>query len=150
LQSAADQARFASGTFQDRQQAAAITMNNAYRNVFGNQSSTTASSPPLTGQSPAGAPTSGGQVVGSASTPTSLFGQYGASGINAGIPFVTFTTSTGRQLVATSTQDLRDFFNQGFINKVTQNELTRQLNQLQQQANNPANNRPPQQTQREP
>ena len=82
-------------------------------------------------------PTSSTQVIGPPSTPTSLFGQYGATGLGTGNPAVTYTTSTGRVITATTDQQLKDAFNQGFINKVTQNNLSRQLNNLQQQASNP-------------
>jgi hypothetical protein len=99
---------------------------------------------------PSTAPTSGGQIIGPASTPTSIFGQYGATGEGTGIPAVTFTTATGRNLTFTSVQDVTAAFNAGFINRVVANELTRQLNFRQQQANAPVNNRTPQDTVREP
>jgi hypothetical protein len=96
------------------------------------------------------APTSGGQVIGPASSPTSVFGQYGATGAGTGSPVVTFTTQTGRVVTARSADDISAAFNAGFINRVVANELTRQLNGLQQQANSPVTNRAPQQTAREP
>jgi len=99
---------------------------------------------------PAEPATSGGQVIGTASTPTSIFGQYGATGASTGNPAVTFTTQTGRVVTATSTEDISAAFNAGFINRTVANELTRQLNALQQQANSPAQNRPPQTIVREP
>ena len=83
------------------------------------------------------APTSGTQIVGPPAIPTSLFGQYGATGQGTGSPAVTYTTSTGRVITATSDQQIKDAFNQGFISKITQNNLSQQLNALQQQANNP-------------
>lgn len=99
---------------------------------------------------PAQPPTSSGQIIGTASTPTSLFGQYGATGTGTGSPAVTFTTATGRTVVASSPEDISAAFNAGFINRVVANELTRQLNALQQQANSPTQNQPPQITAREP
>jgi len=102
------------------------------------------------GALPAQPPTSSGQIIGTASTPTSLFGQYGATGIGTGSPAVTFTTQTGRTVVASSPEDISAAFNAGFINRVVANELTRQLNVLQQQANAPVQNQPPQTIAREP
>jgi hypothetical protein len=64
--------------------------------------------------------------------------------VGTGNPAVTFTTQTGRVVTATSEQDIKNAFNAGFINKVTQNTLTRQLTSLQQQANSPTTNTAPQ------
>jgi hypothetical protein len=158
-----------SGTFAERQQQAAGVMAQARRdqvnqlvtNPIGAVTGTASSTNPLTPDSlaaegviapaaPSTAPTSGGQIIGPASTPTSIFGQYGATGEGAGIPAVTFTTATGRPLTFTSAQDVTAAFNAGFINRVVANELTRQLNIIQQQANAPVNNRTPQDTVREP
>ena len=158
-----------SGTFAERQQQAAGVMAQARRdqvnqlvtNPIGAVTGTASSTNPLTTDSlaaegviapaaPSTPPTSGGQVIGPASTPTSIFGQYGATGEGTGIPAVTFTTATGRVLSFTSAQDVSAAFNAGFINRVVANELTRQLNLRQQQANAPVNNRTPQDTVREP
>ncbi len=158
-----------SGTFAERQQQAAGVMAQARRdqvnqlitNPIGAVTGTGSSTNPLTPDSlaaegviapaaPSTAPTSGGQIIGPASTPTSIFGQYGATGEGTGIPAVTFTTATGRNLNFTSVQDVTAAFNAGFINRVVANELTRQLNLRQQQANAPVNNRTPQDTVREP
>ncbi len=158
-----------SGTFAERQQQAAGIMAQARRdqvnqlvtNPIGAVTGTASSTNPLTPESlaaegviapaaPSTAPTSGGQIIGPASTPTSIFGQYGATGVGTGSPAVTFTTQTGRVVTATSQQDIANAFNAGFINRVVADELTRQLNSLQQQANAPVNNRTPQDTVREP
>ena len=139
-------ARTSGTTFAQRQQDAATTMQAARKQAFGdNTASGFQRAPQL--ETPAAAnqaPTSGGQPVGPAGTPTSLFGQYSATGVGTGNPAVTFTTQTGRVVTATSQQDIRDAFNAGFINKVTQNTLTRQLTSLQQQANSPTTPAPPQ------
>jgi hypothetical protein len=158
-----------SGTFAERQQQAGSVMAQARRdqvnrlvtNPIGAVTGTASSTNPLTPESlaaegviapaaPSTAPTSGGQIIGPTSTPTSIFGQYGATGQGTGIPAVTFTTATGRPLTFTSAQDVTAAFNAGFINRVVANELTRQLNIRQQQANAPVNNRTPQDTVREP
>ena len=157
LQAGAEQARFGGKTWADRQQRAAITMREA-RAGRAFQGTRTVDAEPLAADSlaaegftqpanPAEPPTSSGQPVG---TSNSLFGSYGASGINAGIPIVTYTTSTGRVITASSAADLQTAFNQGFINKVVQNELTRRLNQLQQQANNASDAGASQQIRRDP
>jgi hypothetical protein len=73
----------------------------------------------------------------------------GATGQNTGNPVVTFTTQRGRVVTASSDQDIKDAFNAGFINRPVANELTRQLNSLQQQANSPVTNAPRQTTRRE-
>lgn len=157
------------GTFAERQQQAAGVMAQARRDQYGQLITdpigtvtglATGSSPLTTDSlaaegvisraSPAAPPTSGGQIIGPASTPTSIFGQYGATGTGTGQPAVTFTTQTGRLITATSPQDITNAFNAGFINRVVANELTRQLNDLRQQANAPVNNRAPQDTVREP
>ena len=153
LQAASNQARFGGKTWSDRQQQAATTMKTARREQMGINSGPLATDS-LAAEgfttTPADAPpTSGGQVVGPAATPTSLFGVYGATGQGTGNPVVTFTTQTGRVVTASSEQDIKDAFNAGFINKVTQNNLTRQLNSLQQQANSPTTNAPRQVTRRE-
>jgi len=153
LQAGALQARFSGKTFSDRQQQAAITAKTAYRDAFKrNPAPLTADSLAAEGFTTAPAdqpPTSGGQVIGTAATPTSLFGVYGATGQGTGNPVVTFTTQTGRVVTASSDQDIKDAFNAGFINKVTQNNLTRQLNSLQQQANSPTTSAPRQIIRRE-
>jgi hypothetical protein len=153
----------AAPTFQDRQRAAARVVGAArreqtaelLRNPLGAVFGIPASNNPLANSSlqaegfagPLGdpePPTSGGQVIGTASTPTSLFGQYGALGAGTGSPAVTFTTQTGRVVTARSAEDISAAFNAGFINRVVANELTRQLNGLQQQANSPRTNQPAQ------
>ncbi len=158
-----------SGTFAERQQQAAGIMAQARRdqvnqlitNPIGAVTGTASSTNPLTADSlaaegvispmaPANPPTSSGQPIGPASTPSSIFGQYGATGVGTGSPAVTFTTQTGRVVTARSPQEITNAFNAGFINRVVANELTRQLNSLQQQANSPVNNRTPQDTVREP
>ena len=153
LQAASNQARFGAKTWSDRQQQAATTMRNARREQLVNSGPLTSDSLAAEGfvtAAPDESPTSGGQVVGPASTPTSLFGVYGgATGQNTGNPVVTFTTQRGRVVTASSDQDIKDAFNAGFINRPVANELTRQLNALQQQANSPVTAAPRQITRRE-
>lgn len=153
LQAGAEQARFGGKTWADRQQRAAITMREARAGSTRNVNAEPLVTDSLAAEgftqpaNPAEPPTSSGQPVG---TSNSLFGSYGASGINAGIPIVTYTTSTGRVITASSATDLQTAFNNGFINKVVQNELTRRLNQLQQQANNASDAGASQQIRRDP
>jgi hypothetical protein len=156
-------------SFQDRQQQAARVVNAARREQFGRLTAdplgtvfgVPSSNNPLTSSSleaegfitpaqPAEPPTSSGQIIGPASNPTSIFGQYGATGIGTGSPTVTFTTQTGRVITVTSQQDITNAFNAGFINRTVANELTRQLNLQQQRANSPVNNQRPQSIVKEP
>lgn len=143
LQSAANQAATKGQTFAERQQSASTSMRSAYRNAASNLEQPAGYGPPQP-------PTSNGETVGTASTPTSLFGQYGATGQGTGNPAVTFTTQTGRVITATNEQEIKDAFNAGYINKITQNTLTRQLTTLQQQANSPVNTAPQQTGPRDP
>jgi hypothetical protein len=161
LQAAQNQARFGGTTFADRANRAGATISNARRQQLTDLSTALRGEVPPTVSglenegffAPAPAadpPTSSGISVGPAAAPTSLFGSYGALGTDTGAPAVTFTTQTGRVVTVTSEDDLKEAFNQGFINRVTQNELRRQLNQLQQQANSPSTNRSSQSIVREP
>ena len=143
-------------SFQDRQRAAAAIMGNARREQLNSLVDLVSiRSGPLATDSlqaegfaapaqEAAPPSSSGQIIGPTSTPTSVFGQYGALGAGTGSPAVTFTTQTGRVVTAQSQQDITNAFNAGFINRVVANELTSQLNGLQQQANSPRSNQAPQ------
>lgn len=153
LQAASNQARFGAKTWSDRQQQAGITMRNARREQLGiNSGPLTADSLAAEGfttAAPDQPPTSGSQVVGSASSAAAVASQGGASGTAVGQP-VSVPVFTNRGVVnATSNEEIQGLFSQGKITAQERNQAAQGLAIKQRAANSPTTSAPRQTTRRE-